>query len=170
MKVILFDLGKTLEHNGELIDGAKDTLTSIKAMHDSNGNSPVLALISDFDKKTATSDYKAIDVKPLQIEYYQSLESLGISQFFQPFYKHVTLSAEVCIRKPAKRFFRFAIDTIERNLPFANVLFITEEPTHIAGARQHGIKAIHFKGAGQTTGEVDNLLNIIPHVQNFLNE
>ena len=170
MKVILFDLGKTLENNGELIEGAKDALTSIKAMQDSNGNSPVLALISDFDKKTATSDYKAIDVKPLQIEYYQTLENLGISQFFQPFYKLVTLSAEVCTRKPDKRFFRFAIDTIKKDLPFENVLFITEDHSHIAGARQLGIKAIHFKGPGQTTGEVNNLLDIIPHVQNFLDE
>jgi hypothetical protein len=58
MKVILFDLGKTLENNGELIDGAEDTLTSIKAMQDSNGNSPVLALISDLIKKLRTQIIK----------------------------------------------------------------------------------------------------------------
>ena len=169
MKIILFDLGKTLENNNELIDGAKETLSSIKVMHDFNGNSPILALLSDFDKSQIFG-YRLIDVKPLQIQYYQLLEKLEISEFFEPFYKHVTLSTELGVRKPAKRLFRFAIDNIERDLPFENVLFITEEPNHILAAKQHGIKTLHFKGPGQSTGEVDNLLDLIPRVQNFLDE
>ena len=50
------------------------------------------------------------------------------------------------------------------------VLFITEDLNHIISARQLGMKAIHVKGAGQDTGDVDNLLNIIPLVQAFIND
>ena len=50
MKVILFDLGDTLENDNALVEGAKATLSSIKSMQDSNGNHLTLALISDFDK------------------------------------------------------------------------------------------------------------------------
>lgn len=169
MKVILFDLGDTLENDNALVEGAKATLSSIKSMQDSNGNHLTLALISDFDKSDSVG-FRLIDVKPLQIQYYQLLEDLGISEFFQPLYKHVTLSTEVGIRKPAQKFFRFAIDIIEKDLPFEKVLFITEDLNHIISARQLGMKAIHVKGAGQDTGDVDNLLNIIPLVQAFIND
>lgn len=164
MKVILFDLGNTLVDNNGLIAGAKDTLSAINAMHDSNGDPPVLALISDYDMVT-----NAIDVKPVQIRYYKELENLKIGQFFQPYYKHVTLSTEIGVNKPVKRIFRFAIDTIKQGLPFGNVLFITENPLHIQHARSYGMKAIHFKGPGQNVGEVANLLDLVPRVQSFLN-
>jgi FMN phosphatase YigB (HAD superfamily) len=169
VKLILFDLGNTLENDNMLVEGAKATLSSIKSMQDSNGNHPTLALISDFDKSDSLG-FRLIDVKPLQIQYYQHLESLGISEFFQPLYKHVTLSTEVGIRKPAQKFFRFAIDTIEKDLPFEKVLFITEDRNHILSARQLGMKAIHVKGPGQDMGDVDKLLDIVPLVHNFNNE
>ena len=124
MYVILFDLGQTLENNDELLPGAKDTLSSIKELHDSNGNHPILSLISNWDK--FDEGFRLIDVKPIQIECYQLIEKLGISQFFQPYYKHITLSTEVGVRKPDKKIFRFAIDSIEKDLPFENVLFITK--------------------------------------------
>src|SRR5215470_11359344 len=98
MKVILFDLGDTLENGNGLVEGAKATLSSIKSMQDSNGINLTLALISDFDDSDSVG-FRLIDVKPLQIQYYQHLEDLGISEFFQPLYKHVTLSTEVGIRK-----------------------------------------------------------------------
>lgn len=169
MYVILFDLGQTLENNDELLPGAKDTLSSIKELHDSNGNHPILSLISNWDKFDEEGS-RLIDVKPIQIECYQLIEKLGISQFFQPYYKHITLSTEVGVRKPDKKIFRFAIDSIEKDLPFENVLFITENPIHINAARQLNIRAIHYKGPGQNTGEVNNLLDLIPLVQSFLNE
>ncbi|MGB5090942.1 MAG: hypothetical protein WBN72_08375 [Nitrososphaeraceae archaeon] len=169
MKVILFDLGDTLESNDALVDGAKATLSSIRSMKDSNGNHPILALISDFDNFDSTG-FRLIDVKPFQIQYYQHLEDLGISEFFQPLYKHVTLSTEVGVRKPAQEFFRFAIDSIEKDLSFEQVLFITENVNHIISARQLGMKGIHVKGTGQNMGDVENLLDIIPLVQAFINE
>jgi hypothetical protein len=49
MKVILFDLGKTLEDGDVLLPGARETLRALQAMRDSNGEAAVLTLVSDFD-------------------------------------------------------------------------------------------------------------------------
>lgn len=79
----------------------------------------------------------------------------------------MTLSAEIGVRKPDKRIFRAAIDYIEKDLPFENVLFITGNPIHVDSARQIGMKAIHFKGPGQNTGEIHHLIDLIPRVKDF---
>jgi len=51
MKIIIFDLGDTLEHTVQgkdiLMSGAKELLSEIQNMHDHNGDSPALALVSD---------------------------------------------------------------------------------------------------------------------------
>jgi FMN phosphatase YigB (HAD superfamily) len=166
LKVILFDLGKTLENNDELLPGAEELLSSIKAMDADRGKSHAIALVSDFDK--FNEGMRMIDVKPLQVEYYTILENLGIRSFFEPLYKHVTLSTEVGAKKPDIRIFRAAIDSLENGLSFKNVLFITEDPGHIAAARQLGINAIHFKGPGQSTGDVDKLIDLLPRIRDFL--
>ena len=46
MKIILFDLGQTLEDQEVLLPGALETLSGIKNMYDPNNKeSPVLALL-----------------------------------------------------------------------------------------------------------------------------
>jgi FMN phosphatase YigB (HAD superfamily) len=167
VKVILFDLGNTLEFNGELLPGAIELLSSIKTMNVSDRNSHAIALVSDFDN--FDQGLHLIDVKPFQLEYYNNLQKLGIALFFEPLYKHVTLSTEVGLRKPDKKIFRVAVDTIEKDLSFENVLFITEDSSHVNVARQLGMNAIHFKGPQQRTGDVDKLIDLIPLIQKFLN-
>ena len=53
MKIILFDLGDTLEHKVQdkdvLMPGALDLLSAVQDMHDRNGDSPALALVSYFN-------------------------------------------------------------------------------------------------------------------------
>ena len=44
MKVVLFDLGKTLEDRDVLLPGARETLQAIQAMRSSNGDTAVLTL------------------------------------------------------------------------------------------------------------------------------
>lgn len=166
MKVILFDLGNTLENNDELLPGAAEVLSSIKTINVGLSNSHVIALVSDFDK--FGEGMRLADVKPLQVEYYTFLDKLGIRSFFEPLYKYITLSTEVGVRKPDKKIFRVAIDSIENGLSFENVLFITEDPGHITAARQLGMKAIHFKGPGQSSGDVDQLIDLIPLIRDFL--
>ena len=163
----MFDLGKTLEDGGQLIQGADEVISSIKEMRDSNDKPAAISLVSNFDKFDQVG-HRLSDVKPLQVEYYNFLQRLGISSYFEPLFKHVTLSTEIGVRKPDKRIFRAAIDYIEKDLPFENVLFITENPIHVDKVRQIGMKTVHFKGPGQNTGDIDRLIDLIPLVRDFL--
>lgn len=167
MKIILFDLGETLESHGQLIDGAENVISTIKGMHDSNGESVAVSLVSNFDD--FDNSRKLEDVKPMQLEYYRHLKQLDIAKYFEPLYEHVTLSIEIGVRKPDKKIFRSAIDLIKPGLPFSNVLFVTEEFDHIDAARQIGMKVIHFKPSEQTSGDkIRTLTELIPKVAGFL--
>jgi hypothetical protein len=57
MKVVLFDLGKTLEDQDVLLPGARETLQTIQAMRDPSGETVALALVSDFDMPDDPSRY-----------------------------------------------------------------------------------------------------------------
>jgi len=166
MKVILFDLGNTLEdtQQGVLLEGALETLQTIQGLKAGDGSSPVMALISDFGEIPAT---------PAQIqasldEYLKILGTLGIRQFFEPVAERITLSTEAGVLKPSKAIFRKAIDKISNQLPFKHVMFITERKQHILAARNLGMEAVHFKGPGETSGDVTQLVDLIPRVRNFI--
>src|SRR5215211_3072990 len=104
MRLILFDLGNTLESNDELLPGASELLSAIESMKSST--EVQMGLISDFDK--FEQGLRLIDVKPLQLEYYNIIDKLGISSYFEPLYKHITLSTEIGIRKPDQKIFQAA--------------------------------------------------------------
>ena len=71
MRVILFDLGNTLEDQNQeiLLPGAMETLTAIRAMKDSMGNASILALASDFGNIPAD----AAQIEASRQEYYAIL-------------------------------------------------------------------------------------------------
>jgi FMN phosphatase YigB (HAD superfamily) len=167
MKMVLFDLGKTLEdvidREDVLLPGARETLEAIRAMRDSDGEAPILALVSDFGPIPATPEQILFSQK----EYYKILENLGIRWFFEPVAQRATLSTEVGKLKPAKEIFQAVIEKIP-GLHFADVMFITEDRSHVEAARSFEMQAIHFKGPGQITGEIDNLIDSIPHIRRFL--
>lgn len=154
MKIVLFDLGDTLEHivqgKDVLMPGALELLSAIQDMHDHNGDTPALALVSDFDKPAE--------------EYYALLQALGIHTFFKSFTERITLSNEVGITKPDEKIFRAAIDKIQKDLPYQNVIFITENKQHTTAARKLGMMNIRLKKAG----EVYTLLEMIPLIHLFV--
>jgi FMN phosphatase YigB (HAD superfamily) len=82
MKVILFDLGNTLEDTQRevLLPGALKTLNATRAMRDSEGHAPVLALVSDFGETSATPE----QILASQNEYYAILDRHKIRRFFEP--------------------------------------------------------------------------------------
>jgi FMN phosphatase YigB (HAD superfamily) len=163
--MILFDLGNTLEdqERGELLPGASETLEAIQAMRDAKGNAPVLALVSDFGNIPATPE----QIQTSQREYVAILRDLGILRYFEPVAQRVTLSSEVGATKPSKKIFRAAIDKIGGGLLFQDVMFITERKSHVRAARRLKMKAIHFKGPGETSGDVNLLLDLIPLIRDF---
>ncbi|HTG14309.1 MAG TPA: hypothetical protein VK747_03480 [Blastocatellia bacterium] len=165
MKIILFDLGNTLEDEkrGGLLPGASETLEAIQAMRDANGNAPVLALVSNFGVIPATS----VQIQASQREYFGILRDLGILKHFEPVLRRVTLSTEVGAAKPSRKVFQAVIDKLGGGLRFQDVMFITERRSHVNAARKLGIKAIHFKGPGEIRGDVTLLPDLIPLVRDF---
>lgn len=163
MKAVLFDLGRTLEHNDVLLPGATDLLNAVEAMRDADGNAPLIGLVSDFHAATTPAE-----VMTRQKEYYAILDTLGVRSRFEPVAKRVTLSTEVGAFKPDKRVFRAALDRLQTGLGFADAIFTTERLDHVTACRALGMRAIHFKGPGQTTGDVDNLRDVIPILKDFV--
>jgi FMN phosphatase YigB (HAD superfamily) len=164
MKAILFDLGDTLETNGSLVPDAIPTLNAVKAMRDSDGNPPALALVSDYTEASSPEQ-----VEKLKSEYYGILDGFGIRGFFEPVAVHVTLSTEVGVRKPDEKIFRRALDKLDSGIPFSDAAFITENAEHIAAARQFGMKGICVKGGpNPTTWDVDSLSQIVPMLNRWL--
>src|SRR5215213_11047034 len=163
MKVVLFDLGKTLEDQDVLLPGARETLQAIQEMRDPSGKAVALALVSDFDMPDAPEQIPIIRQR-----YYEILEGLSIRSFFEPVADRVTLSSEVGVFKPDERIFGAVIEKIHEGLRFGDVVFITENRRHVIEARRLGMRAIHFQGPGQNTGDVDRLVDVIPLVQKLL--
>jgi FMN phosphatase YigB (HAD superfamily) len=165
MKIILFDLGNTLEdvERERLLPGARKTLKTIQAMRDAQGYAPVLALLSDFGEIPATPE----QIQVSQAEYFDILRGLGIQSFFNPLTQRVTLSTEVGAAKPSRKIFQAAIDKIDGGLSFQDTLFITENKAHVDAARALGMKAIHFKGPGEASGDITRLVDLIPLVRDF---
>ena len=168
MKVILFDLGNTLEDTRRevLVRGALQTLRTVRDMRDASGAAPTLALVSDFGETDATP----AQLLATQAEYYALLEHYGIRGFFEPVAKRVILSAEVGFEKPTPEIFQAVIDRIDPSLRFRDIFFVTELLPHVVAARTLGMRAAHFNGPGQTAGEVKRLTDLIPLVRTFLQE
>jgi|SRR5919112_1937762 FMN phosphatase YigB (HAD superfamily) len=157
MKIILFDLGDTLEYKKEsmsvLRDDALELLSGIQYLQDTNGEKLEIGLISDWDEEP--------------VKYYNLLEELGISNFFKPYPNQITLSIEVGVTKPDEKIFRTAIDKIQKDLEYKNVIFITEKKDHIIAARKYGMMAIRVNLPGKTDGEINTLIEILPFINLF---
>lgn len=163
MRIVLFDLGRTLEYNDVLLPGAVQTLEAISGLRDMDGQPVAMGLVSDFDMPQTPADVLAI-----RQSYVAILDGLGIRPFFEPADRCVTLSTDVGVFKPDERVFRAALDRFAPGLPFSAALFVTENSEHVGAARALGMRGIHFKGPGQTTGDIAQLLDLIPVVEEFL--
>lgn len=172
MRVILFDLGDTLElvtpdGRNVLVPGAIEMLEAVLALRDPDGSPPLVALISDFDNETTTRRVSASvqELAALRKEFRGLLTELGLDRFFEPFEQRVTLSAEAGVRKPDPGIFRAALDKVARNLPFHHAIFVTENEGHVEGARRLGMNAIKFRTPG---GDVELLADLPRLIGSFL--
>jgi len=156
-RVVLFDLGNTLEVNDALLPGAKSALTQISNATDNNGTRFILALASDFTMPNSPQDIPSI-----KRQYYKIIKNLDIISFFEPREERITLSTEVGVLKPSQKFFEVALAKIGKETLFKDAIFITENRDHVQAVRRFGMGAIHFKAPGQSEGEVDNLLEVLP--------
>lgn len=163
MRYVFFDLGDTLETNDVLRPGALQMLGDVRALRDDQGETPKLGLISDFDEAATPADIPRIEAS-----YRHIIEQLGIDQFFLPFDKAVTLSTQVGVFKPDPRIFRAALDKFDPHSHFHDGIFITENRQHVLAARQLGMNALHLKGPGQTSAEVQDLPGLVAPITRLL--
>jgi len=157
-RAVLFDLGNTLldEQTNRPLPGATGLLDALGDVRDSE-NLPVLSgLVSDWKMPRDPSE-----VGPLRQEYLQELVASGLDSFFRPLEMRVTLSTEVGVRKPDAAIFRAALDRLQPGLPLHHAVFVTERLEHVQAARALGLLAIHFKGPGQMTGEVEQFADLL---------
>lgn len=163
VKLVLFDLGNTLESNGVLLPGAMEALEAVASLRAGGRPAALLGLVSDFEMPRQPSD-----VPIIQQRYYELLDDLGIRPFFEPVAERVTLSTEVGVFKPDEAIFRAATSKVDPTLEFDDVLFVTENPSHVLAARSLGLSAVHLRGPGQPLGEVETLPDLVPLMQAFV--
>ncbi|MGH3614654.1 MAG: M28 family peptidase, partial [Pseudonocardia sp.] len=163
MKLVLFDLGKTLESGDVLLPGALETLEAVAAMRDGALPAAQLGLVSDFTMVSQPSE-----IPEVQQQYYAILDLLGIRRFFEPVEERVTLSTEVGVFKPDEAVFRAAVAKAGPELTFADTMFITENRSHVLAARHLGLTAVHYRGPGQPTGDVEKLTDLIPIIRDVV--
>ena len=163
MKVVLFDLGDTLEHQDTLLPGAVETLTSISRIRDEDHQSVTMGLVSDFDMPQSPAEIPAIRQRYLAI-----LDNLRIRDLFEPVDVGVTLSTEVGVDKPDPRVFRAALDKFSPGLAFESAMFVTENQGHVLAARSLGVRAVHFASAPGASGDITTLTDLIPLVHAFV--
>ncbi len=168
MKIVLFDLGGTLvdENSQKLFPESIDALSGIKNLVDSNGDPLILGLVSDYGNIPATDDEK----KTYRNQYYNILNNLHITQFFEPLDQKVTLSSEIGVKKPDKKIFRAAIDKIQTNLQFNQVFFITEDHEHIKTVDSFCMIGIQFGNSDDNIRKVSKLIDLIPLIDQIVGE
>jgi FMN phosphatase YigB (HAD superfamily) len=162
VKLVLFDLGDTLEHDDHPLPGARDTLEALLALRDGAGQPAVrLGLLSDF-LEAGNPD----EIPEIRRQYFAILEAIGIRDLFEPVEEHVTLSTEVGARKPDAAMFTAAAE--RGGVGFSDTVFITENREHVLAARQLGLTAVHFKGPGQASGDALSLPELVPIVRDLV--
>jgi beta-phosphoglucomutase-like phosphatase (HAD superfamily) len=157
-RAVLFDLGNTLldEQTNRPLPGATELLDALGDVRDAEGLPVLSALVSDWKMPRDPNE-----VGPLRQEYLQELAASGLDAFFRPLETRVTLSTEVGVRKPDAAIFRAASDRLQPGLPFHQAVFVTERLEHVQVARALGLLAVHFRGPGQSTGEVEQFADLL---------
>ena len=154
MRMVLFDLGQTLEDHDVPLPGALQALEDMSTWRDADGNPVLLALGWGFDAPAQHS--------------YDVIESLGIHSFFESVSARVALSGEVGMYKPANEFFEAAVAKADAGLTFDDVLFVTENEAHVVAARTLGMHAIQVRPPGGGGGDVASLIELSPHAREFV--
>ena len=124
--VVMLDLGDTLVdrdlHPFAGVESALDTLAEFPDFE--------RCIVSDFDG--------SFD------EYLDLLDRTGLRRHFEPVARRVTISSVVGASKPQPAIFRKALERLGVSPPPADVMFITENASHIAATRATGMRALQF--------------------------
>jgi hypothetical protein len=145
IRVVLIDFGNTLVRESDLTPFAHvaPALETIGMFTDDTGSPLSQCLASNYPAQ--------LPVPPAQVpavfdQFLELLQSAGLTKFFRPVERHVTISGQAGFAKPRPEFFTKALQRLGVSAGFDECLFITENEEHIARCRELGMKALQFGG------------------------
>ena len=145
IRVIMFDLGNTLVRESDLtlFPHVPEALRTLGRFTDDAERKLPLCLVSNFPQKlpVPTAELPQVFASFLEI-----LDKVGLTNFFQPVERCVTLSAHSGMAKPHAACFATALRRLGLATGFDSCFFITEEAEHVAHVRQLGMQALQFAG------------------------
>lgn len=147
IRVLMLDLGGTLERGGDLLPHVPEALAALRGFETEDGELLSLCLVSDFHMPAQPGDPS--EIADIFSQYLSILDGLGLRSFFEPVERHVTLSTHAGAFKPDRRVFEVALRRLEQNARLEEVLLITENAEHVRVCReQHGMSALLFGPPG----------------------
>jgi hypothetical protein len=151
LKVLMLDLGGTLERNGALVPHARQSVQALSKFKLRDGSQLEYCLVSDFH---AAEPFNEANVGALFTQYLEMLDSLGLRNLFDPVARRVTLSTHANVMKPDRRVFDLALKRLGVASGLDDCLFITEDTAHISAARALGMDCLQF-GRDSNDGFLD---------------
>ena len=145
IRILMFDLGETLVHGDTVFPHVREALAAVKQFKTEAGKPLSTCLVSDFGPPPPVPQEK---IGAIFKEYTSLLDNFGLTDFFKPVAKRVTLSLHAGALKPDRRVFEKAIERLELDASLAECLFITEDAKHIAACRKLGMKTLQFGPPG----------------------
>jgi FMN phosphatase YigB (HAD superfamily) len=142
IRVLLLDLGETLVDAADRpFPGVPEALAAVRKFKAANGKPLLCCLVSDFTMPHPRTA-KAIDAAFK--EYVKILDGVGLTRFFKPVGRRVTLSTHAGVFKPDRRVFETALRRARSGAGLSECLFITENKAHVKACRKLGMDALQF--------------------------
>ena len=142
IRLMLFDLGETLIHDGAPFPHVLDALTTIAGFNADDGQRLALGIVSDYGSPQDWGHEDRIQAR--EAEFAAILRTAGIEAWFQPFERCVTISARAGVNKPDPRIFELAVHRSGLNAQLSECLFVTENVSHLLAARSLGLSILGF--------------------------
>lgn len=135
IRAVMFDLGMTLvDAQRTPFPGVAPALQAISKLKTARGRALQFSLVSDFDMPA--SPVTAAAIREIFSRYLEILDGTGLRPHFEPVRRRVTLSTHAGVFKPDRRVFELAAKRLRlTNLTLGQCLLVTENPQHIAAAR-----------------------------------
>lgn len=142
IQILMLDLGDTLVHGDEVFPHVLEALETLRNFETAGGKPLQLALVSDFLMPQPPVTPAKID--ELFQQYIDIVKGFGLSEFFEPFEQHITLSTHAGVRKPDRQIFELAITRLGMDVALSDCLFITENAEHISACQELGMATLWF--------------------------
>ena len=142
IRILMLDLGETLVHEDVVRPNVPEALETLREFKTGDGSALELALVSDYYMPDPPATPAKIE--KLFKDYTKLLDHWGLSKFFKPFKRHVTLSTNAGVQKPDRRIFELAVTRLGLDAKLNECLFITEMPEHISACRELEMATLWF--------------------------